>query len=103
MNMQKLTVMLLAIWLILVGLSGAIGFNSAGFGQLIVLLGVITGVLLLWQPGALTSRTRWGVPLLAIWLIVQNLTALARFNFPGMSLLLALLAVCAGVLLLLEK
>jgi membrane protein YdbS with pleckstrin-like domain len=44
---------------------------------------------------------RWAVPLLAIYLIVAGLLPLFKVDFPMASLILSLLAIAAGVLMLL--
>ena len=44
-----------------------------------------------------------GMLLLAIWLIVTGLTALLSLSFAGLPLVMAILAVAAGVLILLGR
>ena len=44
-----------------------------------------------------------GLLLLAVWLIVTGLAPLLRFSFSGMSTVMAILAVAAGVLILLGR
>jgi hypothetical protein len=44
-----------------------------------------------------------GTLLLSIWLIVQGLTSLASFNFPYLGVIMALLALIAGILLLVGR
>ncbi len=44
-----------------------------------------------------------GMLLLAIWLILTGLTELVKFSFSGFPLVMALLAVVAGVLILLGR
>ena len=49
-------------------------------------------------------RTRTlGMPLLGVWLILTGLTGVIQLNFVGLGLLLALLALVAGILLLLGR
>jgi hypothetical protein len=45
---------------------------------------------------------KWGTLLLAIWLVVTGLVALTGLSFAGMGVVLSLLAIAAGVLLLVE-
>ena len=52
----------------------------------------------LWQ-----TRATWGQRLLAVWLIATGLLALTATTVPHASLILSLLAVAAGVLLLLQR
>jgi hypothetical protein len=44
-----------------------------------------------------------GMTLLAIWLILTGLVALAGLSFNGLGLILAILALAAGILLLLGR
>jgi hypothetical protein len=44
-----------------------------------------------------------GTLLLAIWLILYGLSQFVPFNFPGKSVIMALLALIAGILLLVGK
>ena len=50
------------------------------------------------------SRPSWGVLLLGVWLIATGLLHLVpRLSFPSSGELLAVLAIAAGVLLLLDR
>ncbi len=44
---------------------------------------------------------RWGIILLGAWLVITGLISLTNFNFRGSSLIMSLVAVAAGILLLL--
>jgi hypothetical protein len=44
-----------------------------------------------------------GMTLLAIWLILQGLLSLVGFSFPGREIVMAALAIAAGILLLLKR
>ncbi len=46
---------------------------------------------------------RLGILLLSIWLILTGLIGLVRLNIAGLGVIMALLALAAGVLLLLER
>ena len=48
-------------------------------------------------------RTNWGMTLLAIWLIIEGLIPLLGLAIPMGATILALLAVAAGVLILLGR
>ena len=52
----------------------------------------------LWQ-----TRATWGQRLLAIWLIATGLLSLTGTFIPHASQILSLLAIAAGVLLLLQR
>lgn len=44
-----------------------------------------------------------GMLLLAIWLIVTGLISLLSFSFSGLPIIMAIIAIAAGVLILLGK
>jgi hypothetical protein len=49
-------------------------------------------------------RTRsLGVPLLGVWLILSGLISIINLSFAGLGLLMGLLALVAGILLLLGR
>ena len=48
------------------------------------------------------SRT-WGMPLLGVWLILTGLLPLLRVDIPQSGLILELLAIVAGILILLGR
>jgi hypothetical protein len=45
----------------------------------------------------------WGMLLLAIWLILYGLIGLLSLSFAGLSVIMAILAIAAGILILLER
>jgi|FLYN01.1.fsa_nt_gi hypothetical protein len=92
---------LLGIWLVAQGLVNLIGFTFQGLGVILALLALAAGVLLL--IGARRWRSNLGLVLLSIWLILTGLFALIGFTFQGSGVLMALLALAAGVLLLLRR
>ena len=46
---------------------------------------------------------KWGVILLSVWLILRGLSVLVEFSFHGFGVVMAILAIAAGVLLLLDR
>lgn len=48
-------------------------------------------------------RRNWGMLLLSIWLILWGLLPLVGIEFPRKEMLMALLAIAAGVLILLDR
>jgi hypothetical protein len=46
---------------------------------------------------------RLGMLLLAIWLILSGLISLFSFSFKGLDIIMGILALAAGILLLLER
>jgi hypothetical protein len=51
----------------------------------------------------LFDRRKWGLPLLGVWLILTGLLPLARIDVPLGGTVLAVLAIAAGVLILLDR
>lgn len=49
------------------------------------------------------TRKGLGMLLLGIWLVIQGLLPLLRFSIPGQSILLPILALVAGVLIILDR
>jgi len=94
-------IILLGIWLIAQALVGLIGINFQGRDIILALLALAAGVLLL--IGSRRWRANLGQILLSIWLILTGLFALISFTFQGLPILMALLALAAGVLLLLRR
>lgn len=45
----------------------------------------------------------WGLVLLAIWLILWGALPLLRISFPAMETVLEVLAIAAGILILLKR
>ena len=108
MNISKNAGMvLLAIWLILTGLIGLFGLSFANMALLMGLLALIAGVVIVVQSGNLLrgrqSNRKVGWVFLGIWLILTGLLALIDFTFEGQVLLMGLLALAAGVLILLDR
>jgi hypothetical protein len=49
------------------------------------------------------NRRKWGMTLLAVWLILAGVLPLLRADIPYREPILAVLAVAAGVLILLDR
>jgi len=53
------------------------------------------------MAAAITGK--WGFRVLAIWLIVTGLAGIINLSFNGFSLLMAVLAMVAGILILVDR
>jgi hypothetical protein len=97
---KNLGLLLLGIWLIVSGLLSLIGVGGAVIGIIVAVLAIAAGVVILivWRSWS----ARIGMLLLAIWLIVSALLSLLGFSFPGIGLILAVLAIAVGVVILIE-
>jgi hypothetical protein len=91
----------LSVWLIATGLSALRGIGFSRAGPVLNLLAIAAGGLLLLQGGSWSAKI--GMILLGVWLVARGLLALVDVSFPGMGLLVNLLAIAAGVLILLER
>jgi hypothetical protein len=107
---NSLGIFLLAIWLIATGLLPLLNISIPASGSLLALLAVAAGILILVRPvrlagdsGAIRLAGSWGMLLLAIWLIISGLLPLLSISIPAIGTVLALLAVAAGVLMLLRR
>jgi hypothetical protein len=117
----NLGTLLLSIWLIASGLLIVAKINVANQGMLLAVLAVAAGILLLMtEAGLNVSRTagqrikhavrsRGGMALnlgwllLAIWLVVQGAMILLKFSFTNSGIIMAVVALAAGVLILLRR
>ncbi len=112
---SNLGMILLAIWLILTGLLPLLRISFPGGDILLAILAIAAGVLILLGPariagGFRSARTsgnwrtgNWGMILLGIWLILMGLLPLLGLSFPAEATILALLAIAAGVLILMGR
>jgi hypothetical protein len=99
MDRERLTYVVLGIFLILTGLAALIsGFS--GLGTIIAILAIAAGVMILIFHPDISNRIGW--ILAAIYLIVRGLAGLISFGFSGMDTILAVLALAAGIILLIK-
>ncbi len=96
---RNLGAVVLGVWLILAGLVPLLGVRFPAYDVVMALLAVAAGILIL--VGPIKFRRSLGAILLAVWLILQGLLPLLSIHIPNGSLLLDLLAIAAGVLILL--
>jgi hypothetical protein len=96
-------VILLILWLL-----GVIGnYTFGGLIHLLLVIGLVVLVLSLAGRGGKRSSIRLnrnlGLALAGIWFILTGLLSLVGFSFQGQALVMAVLALVAGILLLLER
>ncbi len=94
---ERITYVVLGVFLILTGLLSFI----SGLGALSVVAAVLAlaaGILILVTTPGVSNNIGW--ILAAIYLIVVGLSGLIDFSFSGMSTVMAVLAIAAGVVLL---
>ena len=93
--------LMLAIWLILKGMFSLFNIDFSGGHIFFGVLAVFTGFLFLLDKKRTSHR--FGVWLLAIWLILTGLIMLINLSFSGLPLILGILALASGILLLIQK
>jgi hypothetical protein len=101
--MKNLGIILLAIWLIALGALALFTIGIASAGTLLAILAIAAGVLILWDLRGTRLNNNLGMLLLGIYLILWGALPLLSIGFPSSDLILDLLAIAAGVLLLLNR
>jgi hypothetical protein len=96
-------VILLVLWLL-----GVIGnFTFGGLIHLLLVVALVVLVLSLAERGTRRSAIRFnrnlGLLLAGVWLILTGLLPLINFSFQGQALVLAVLAIVAGVFLVIGR
>ena len=93
--------LLLSIFLIVTGLVSLVTLNFPGLATILALLAIAAGVLLFLEHRRASMRRNLGWVLLDIWLVLDGLAGLI-LSLAGLDLILSILAIAAGVLLLLR-
>lgn len=101
--MKRLAMTLLAVWLLIVGLEELIGFSFPAQNVILSLLALAAGVLLLLGEGKPFPINNWGIFLLGVYLALLGLLQLFTIRFNNSGTPLALLALAAGILILLQR
>ncbi len=99
MSRERLTYIILGLFLILSGLTALIS-GLGGIGIIIQILALAAGILILISSPGISYSIGWVVT--AIYLIIRGLAGLLDFSFNGMGTIMAILALAAGVLLLIR-
>ena len=100
---SKLSYLLPGIWLLATGLIGLINLSFISMGLIMAVLAIAAGaaMLLTLRGGAFSDDL--GVTLAGVWFLLTGLFSLISFSFNGLGLVMSLLAIVAGVLLVLGK
>jgi len=97
---EKAGMLLLAVWLIAEATVSLLGIGFSGLGIILAILATIAGILILIGFRGRKPSENIGRLLLALWLILGSLLPLLGLGFPGMGVVLAIMAIVAGVLLI---
>ena len=100
---KNLGMILLAIWLIVTGLIRIFDITFPAAGTVLDLLAIAAGVVILIGLWGKSLPSNLGTILLAIWLILTGLLSLLSLSFAGSAIVFGVLALAAGVLLLLGR
>ncbi len=101
--MKKWGTILLAIWLVATGLVALLNLSFNYSATILALLAVAAGVLILIEGRRVRLGRRLGLLLLSIYLIAAGLVSLLSIRFSRSDIVLALIAIAAGVLLFMER
>ena len=96
---RNLGLVLLGLWLILIGLTRLLAIVMSTGGLLLGLLAIAAGGVLLWSGGGARPRS-FGFMLLGAWLVLNGLVQITPLRVPGVSVILGLLAISAGIVML---
>ena len=99
---ERLGMFLLAIWLILTGLVSLNVFAIPSSDIILAIIAIVTGILIFLEIRAVPGKNL-GRLLLAIWLILIGLLPLLSITFPASATVLGVLALAAGVLMLIGR
>ena len=99
MSKERLTYVVLGVFLILSGLTAFIS-GLGGIGILIPILALAAGVLILVSSPGISYSVGWVVT--AIYLIIRGFAGIIDFSFSGMGTVMAIFALGGGILLLIR-
>jgi hypothetical protein len=94
---------LLGIWLIITGLIHLGGISFSKSGIILAVFGVVTGILFFIADSSEKIGTQIGSILLGTWLVAGGLMSLFHVRFTGSGVVLAVLAVAAGVMAVITR
>ena len=98
----KLGTFLLAVWLILTSLVPLLNLNIPSGTMILALIGIVAGVLIIFEIREQPTK-HIGRLLVSIYLILVGLFVLLGVTFPAKEMVLAVVALVAGVMLLLGR
>lgn len=99
MSKERLMYIVLSVFLILAGLTAFVSGLSA-LGVVIAILALVAGVMVFVAKPGISLFIGW--VLAAIYLILVGLTGLVSLSFSGLGLIMSILALGAGIVLLLK-
>lgn len=98
---KRIALVVLSIWLIATGLFAVADIGFSGAGLVLNLLAIVAGALILLQAEDWSAKI--GMILLGAWLVARGLVAVVDIGIQGIGTILSVVAIAAGVLILLER
>ena len=98
---KRIALIVLSVWLILTGLFSLTGAGFTGAGLILSFLAIGAGVLILLQGDSWPARI--GMILLGVWVVARGLLGVVDVSVQGIGTIMDLLAIAAGVLILVER
>ncbi|MFO7741787.1 MAG: hypothetical protein R6X31_05665 [Anaerolineae bacterium] len=98
---KRIALIVLSVWLMLTGLFSLAGTGFTGAGLILNLLAIGAGVLILLQGDSWSARI--GMILLGAWLVARGLLGVVDVGVQGIGMIMDLVAIAAGVLILVER
>ena len=98
---KRIALIVLSVWLILTGLFSLAGIGFTGSGLILSLLAIGAGMLILLQGDSWSARI--GMILLGVWVVARGLLGVVDVGVQGIGTVMDVLAIAAGVLILVER
>ena len=98
---KRVAMIILSVWLITTGLFALGDITFGGADLLLNLLAIAAGGLILWQGKSWSTKI--GMILLGAWLLAEGLLGVLPVAIPNVDLIMDLVAIAAGVLILLKR
>ena len=99
--------LLVGVWLTLTGAIALFGLSFANLDLLMALLALATGAVILLESFNILKWTKakrtLGMILLGVWFLLSGLLTLTDLRFSGQEVVLSVLALLAGILVLLGR
>lgn len=101
--MKNTSLYLLAAWLILSSLMTVFKLSFDSDQIILALLALAAGVSIIVDHKRIPFDRDIGISILSIWLITSSLFSLINLNFEARDILMALVAMAAGIALILKR
>jgi hypothetical protein len=100
-SIRNLGIVVLGIWLIATGLLRLVEIPFPAADTILAVLAVAAGILIALRPTV--QLKKWGMILLSAWLIAVGLLPLLGASSDTSDMILGLLAIVAGIVLLMGR